>query len=46
MGIGMIVAIDHADIQKTLDAISSAGEQAYVIGEIVGGEKGVTLLTE
>ena len=43
MGIGMIVAVDPADVDKTMDAIKAAGETCYVIGEIKDGEKGVTL---
>ncbi len=43
MGIGMIVAVDPDDVNKTVAAIESAGETPYVIGEIVGGDKGVTL---
>ena len=43
MGIGMIVAVDPADVDKTMEAIKAAGETCYVIGEIKDGEKGVTL---
>lgn len=43
MGIGMVLAVDAADVDKTLAAIGSAKESAYVIGEIQDGEKGVTL---
>ena len=43
MGIGMVVAVDPTDIDKTMKAIEAAGETAYVIGEIENGEKGVTL---
>ena len=43
MGIGMIVAVDKKDVDATLEAIKSANETPYVIGEIVSGEKGVTL---
>jgi phosphoribosylformylglycinamidine cyclo-ligase len=43
MGIGMIVAVDAADVDKTMEAIKAAGEQPYVIGKITAGEKGVTL---
>ncbi len=43
MGIGMIVAVDAADVDKTVEAIKAAGEQPYVIGKITAGEKGVTL---
>lgn len=43
MGIGMIVTVDKKDVDATLEAIKSANETPYVIGEIVSGEKGVTL---
>ena len=43
MGIGMIVAVDPADVEKTMEAIRAAGDTPYVIGEIKDGEKGVTL---
>ena len=43
MGLGMIVAVDAKDVDKTLEAIRKAGEQPYIVGEIEAGEKGVTL---
>lgn len=43
MGIGMIVAVDPADVDKTMEAIKAAGETPFVIGSIETGEKGVTL---
>lgn len=43
MGIGMVLAVDAADVRKTMDAIRAAGENAYVLGEVKDGEKGVTL---
>ena len=43
MGIGMIAAVDPADVEKTMEAIKAAGETPYVIGTIEAGEKGVTL---
>ena len=43
MGIGMIVAVDSSDADKTLEALKAAGENAYVVGHIEAGEKGVTL---
>ena len=43
MGIGMIVAADPADVDKTMEAIRAAGDTPYVIGSIEEGEKGVTL---
>ncbi len=43
MGIGMCLAVNGDDVEKTIKAIESAGEKAYVIGETVSGEKGVEL---
>jgi len=43
MGLGMVLAVDPSDVDKTMAAIKSAGEDAYVIGEIKAGEKGVEL---
>ena len=43
MGIGMVLAIDPADVEKTKAALAAAGETAYVIGSVAGGEKGVEL---
>lgn len=43
MGLGMIVAVDAADVDKTMKAIAAAGEKCYVVGDIQDGEKGVAL---
>lgn len=43
MGIGMMVAVDAADVDATLQALKEAGEKAYVVGQIEEGEKGVEL---
>lgn len=43
MGLGMVLALDPADADKTVAAIEAAGEKAYVIGTARAGEKGVTL---
>ncbi|MDE7477695.1 MAG: phosphoribosylformylglycinamidine cyclo-ligase [Lachnospiraceae bacterium] len=43
MGIGMVVAVDAADVDKTLAAVQAAGETGYIIGEVQDGEKGVTI---
>ena len=43
MGIGMVVAVDPADVEKAKAAIEAAGETVYEIGMIEAGEKGVTL---
>jgi len=43
MGIGMVLAVDKADVDKTMEALLNAGEKAFVIGNVEAGEKGVTL---
>ncbi|NNJ28604.1 phosphoribosylformylglycinamidine cyclo-ligase [Lacrimispora defluvii] len=43
MGIGMVLAVDPADQDKTMEAIKAAGETPYVIGCTKAGEKGVVL---
>lgn len=43
MGLGMIVAVDSADVDKTMEAMKAAGDTPYVVGTIEAGEKGVTL---
>ncbi len=43
MGIGMMLAVDAADVDKTMAALKAAGEEAYVVGSVEAGEKGVTL---
>ena len=44
MGLGMIVAVDPADVDKTMEAMRLAGDTPYVVGKIVDGEKGVDLV--
>ena len=43
MGLGMIIAVDPADVDKAMEAIKAAGDTAYIVGNIKAGEKGVTL---
>ena len=43
MGLGMILAVDAADADRTMEAIKAAGEAPYVVGTIESGEKGVDL---
>mgnify|MGYP002672984979 CR=1 FL=1 len=44
MGIGMMLAVDAADADKTVEALKAAGEDAFVVGHVEAGEKGVTLV--
>ena len=43
MGLGMVLAVEKDDVDKTMEVLSKAGETCYVIGEVVAGEKGVDL---
>ena len=43
MGLGMVLAVDPADVEKTMEAIKAAGEKPYIVGRCEAGEKGVTL---
>ena len=43
MGLGMVLAVKPEDVEKTMAAIESAGEKAFVVGSVEAGEKGVTL---
>lgn len=39
MGIGMVLAIDPADVDKTMEALNAAGETCYELGQVEAGEK-------
>ena len=43
MGLGMVLALDPADVDRAVFAIASAGEKAYAVGEVRQGDKGVTI---
>lgn len=43
MGVGMVLAVDREDVDKAVVAIQAAGETPYVMGEVIKGEKGITL---
>ena len=43
MGLGMVIAVDKADVEKTIAAIEAAGEKGFEVGKCVNGTKGVTL---
>ena len=40
----MVLAVDKEDTDKAISQIRMAGEEAYVIGEIIEGEKGIDIL--
>ncbi len=43
MGLGMVLAVDPADADKTMEAVRAAGDTPYIVGSCEAGEKGVTL---
>jgi phosphoribosylformylglycinamidine cyclo-ligase len=44
MGLGMVLAVDKADAENIIKAIEKAGDKAFVVGEIVKGNKEVELV--
>ncbi|MBO4866033.1 MAG: phosphoribosylformylglycinamidine cyclo-ligase [Ruminococcus sp.] len=43
MGVGMTVVVDKADADAAIAAIKAAGEDAYVLGELVESDMGVII---
>ena len=43
MGVGMTCIVSKADADKAIEILKAAGEDAYVIGEIVKGEEKIIL---
>lgn len=43
MGLGMLLAVDPADVDRTMEAVKAAGETPYIVGSCEAGEKGVTI---
>ena len=43
MGVGMTVVVDKADADKAIGALKAAGEEAYVLGELVDSDEGVII---
>ena len=43
MGIGMMLALDAADADRAVQALTDAGEKAWIVGKVKAGEKGVTI---
>lgn len=43
MGVGMIAVVAKADADKALKVLQDAGENAYIVGEVVEGDEGVIM---
>lgn len=39
MGIGMAVIVPESEVEKSLEILKQAGEEAYLIGEVIAGNK-------
>ena len=39
MGIGMAVIVPESEVEKSLEILEEAGEEAYLIGEVIAGNK-------
>lgn len=46
MGLGMVVAVSADKANAAVKCLEAAGETAYVIGELIKGEKGVEIIGE
>ena len=44
MGLGMVLAVRPEDADGTIAALKAAGDTAYIVGETVADDKGVTLV--
>lgn len=44
MGLGMVLALDPADVDRTMEALAATGDKAYIVGEIVAGSGEVELV--
>ena len=42
-GLGMVLAVDAADAERTMEAVRAAGEVPYLVGHCTAGEKGVDI---
>ncbi|MBR6670366.1 MAG: phosphoribosylformylglycinamidine cyclo-ligase [Ruminococcus sp.] len=43
MGVGMIVSVDKANADKAVAVLNAAGEEAYILGELVESDEGVII---
>ena len=46
MGIGMVLAVDQADVDRTMQALETAGQKCCKLGYIEAGEKGIEIIEE
>ena len=44
MGVGMVATVPYGDVPAALKALKEAGVDAYVVGEVIKGDDGVTVV--
>ena len=43
MGVGMVAVVSKTEADKALQILKDAGEDAYIVGEVVKGEDGIII---
>ena len=43
MGVGMSVVVAAEDAERALEILRANGEDAYIVGEVIESDEGVTL---
>ncbi|MBR1738925.1 MAG: phosphoribosylformylglycinamidine cyclo-ligase [Ruminococcus sp.] len=43
MGVGMVVSVDKTEADKAVEVLKAAGEEAYILGEVVESDEGVII---
>lgn len=43
MGVGMAIIVSENEVERTLEILKEAGEEAYLIGEVIEGNKEITI---
>lgn len=43
MGVGLAVTVDKNDVDKALEAVRAAGDEGYVLGELICGDEGIII---
>ncbi len=43
MGVGMTVTVSPQDAQKAIEILKECGEDAYILGEVIASDEGVTI---
>ena len=44
MGIGMAIIVPEKEVEKSLQILKKCGEQAYLIGEVIEGNKEIHIV--